>query len=118
MWFRRRKNQVHYRWPNPADDSWITVPFRFAEAARVSIYTIGNQREIPEAVRWWIHQWLTAYNSQLVSYMRENYGPDIFPILDRITFDVMPTESAPSPPGDGHDDSWDKWEGQFQEGDK
>jgi hypothetical protein len=115
MWFRRKKSVPAYRVPDPDDDSWIMVPFRFAEAARVSIHTIGSSTDIPGPIRWWISQWLTAYNSQLVFYMRENYGPDIFPILDRITADVMPGEQSAA---QGSDDSWEKWEGQFREDDR
>lgn len=97
----------------PVDsDEWITVPFRFAEAARVSIHTIGVQKEVPAGVRWWIAQWLAEYNSQLVYYMRENYGPDIFPILDRITQEVMTKDESAEADSD---DSWEKWESQFRE---
>lgn len=115
-WLRRRltkKTSVPYL----DEDSWITVPFRFAEAARVSIYTIGSQPEVPPAIRWWIAQWLSAYNSQLVYYMREQYGPDIFPILDRITLDVMPEEEAHSRVPVPEEESWEHWENQFREGD-
>ena len=57
----------------------------------------------------WIANWLAAYNSQVVEYMRENYGPDIFPILDRITCEVMP-----DPVGYGAaSNSWEEWESQF-----
>ena len=110
-WFRRKQSAQPV--VIPVNDDWITIPFRFAEAARVSIHTIGNQPEVPPSVRWWIGQWLTAYNSQLVYYMRENYGSDIFPILDRITREVMPQEEAESV--NFPDDSWEKWEEQFRE---
>lgn len=116
MWFRRKSRPSHREPVDPSDDSWITVPFRMAEAARVSIYTIAMQQDIPIPIRNWIGHWLAAYNSHLIFYMRENYGPDVFPLLDRITAEVMPegTESTPPPPP-GADDSWEKWEGQFKE---
>lgn len=93
-------------------DDWITIPFSFAEAARVSLHIIGSQPEIPPALRLWIRTWLDAYNAQLVEYMRENYGNDIFPTLDRITVDVMTKDS-----GRQHvsKDSWEKWERELRE---
>jgi hypothetical protein len=111
----KRKQKEIYRIPANAGsgDEWITVPFRFAEAARVSIHTIGSQQEIPLDIRLWIAQWLAAYNEQVIDYMRENYGPDIFPILDRITCDVMPD---PVGYGVARSDSWEKWETEFREG--
>jgi hypothetical protein len=105
-WFGRKSQQP------PDGDDWITVPFRFAEAARVSIYTIGARPDIPESVRWWIANWLANYNAHLVHHMQVAYGPDIFNHLDRITREVMPSQDpAPSIT----DDTWDQWESQFKE---
>lgn len=112
------KNRLSKKKPDPYfdDESWITVPFRFAEAARVSIYTIGSQPEVPEAIRWWIAQWLASYNNQLVYYMREQYGPDVFPLLDRITRDVMPEDdNGQRVSVVPEEESWDRWEKQFGE---
>lgn len=107
--------------PIPEGDEWITVPFRVAEAARVSIYTIASRPELPDSIRWWIAQWLTNYNSYLVNYMKENYGPDIFPILDDITHEVMPEsdeeyeeevdEGNPEPGSE----TWELWEQQLDD---
>lgn len=109
-WLRRKKiANYHQRY----GEDWITVPFRYVEAARVSIYTIGSQPELPPAIKWWIAQWLVAYNSRLVYYMRENYGPDIFPILDSITQDVMAKDGEQE--NSDTEDSWEKWESQFRE---
>lgn len=85
----------------------ITVPFRFVEALRVSIHTIGSQKELPEDIRMWIAQWLENYNSHLVTYMKESYGPGVFPILDQITTDVMPRDEWA--------EYWDHLERQFGE---
>lgn len=103
--------------PPPDPDEWITVPFRVAEAARVSIYTIGSRPEVPDAIRWWIAQWLTSYNSYLVDYMTKTYGDDIFPFLDQITREVMPDEEV-SEQANGEPDSatWALWERQLNEG--
>lgn len=113
--FRRRKQKL------PVGDDWITVPFRVAEAARVSIYTIGSRPELPDSIRWWIAQWLTNYNSYLVTYMKENYGPDIFQLLDKITHEVMPEEVGH---GEGESESsepgletWELWEQQLDDSD-
>ena len=111
-------------------DEWILVPFRFAEAARVSIYTIGSSKNLDPAMRWWIASWLAGYNAQLVDYMREKYGEDIFPLLDAITTDVMPdpqdddeerADTVPLPADklkasaqDVSDESWEQWEKQFK----
>jgi len=97
-WFKKKNGggtavrsvQIPREHQHPGD--WITVPFRFAEAARVSIHTIGCQEEIPDQVRYWISEWLADYNYQLVAYIREYYGPEILPLLDRITEEVMPPE--------------------------
>lgn len=119
-WFKKRgvapvrSVRIPREHQHPGD--WIMVPFRFAEAARVSIHTIGCQEEISAPIRFWIAQWLADYNVQLVAYMKEYYGPEILPLLDRITDEVKPPgsdgESEPDP-----DNAWDHWENQFREGD-
>lgn len=113
--FRRKKPKVF-----PYGEEWITVPFRIAEAARVSIYTIGSSPQISEPVRWWIAKWLSDYNAAMTVYMEETYGPDIFPLLDKITMDLMPAAeySESSPENDEpHGYSWDMWERELNEGD-
>ena len=96
-------------------DEWITVPFRFAEAARLSVYTIAQETGIPVGLRQWIAQWLESYNSQLIMHMRENYGPNIFPILDEITRSVMPdgamnAGNSPVNSAEGDHEMWSAWE--------
>jgi hypothetical protein len=123
-WFRKKSPQqvrsVSRRNTDEYPGDWITVPFRFAEAVRVSIHTIGTQPEVPAEIRLWIAQWLQAYNSQLVMYMKEYYGPHILPLLDQITRDVMPDDPAESDDADDLNDlggePWDRWESQFEEG--
>lgn len=107
-WFKRRHAKASAPIVSGDVTELITVPFRFVEALRVSIHTIGNQTEVPEDIRKWIGEWLDNYNSQLVSYMRESYGPGIFPILDQITTDVMPRDEWA--------EYWDHLERQFGEG--
>lgn len=122
-WFKKKSEatavrsvQIPREHQHPGD--WITVPFRFAEAARVSIHTIGCQEEIPAPIRYWIAQWLADYNYQLVAYIREYYGPEILPLLDRITEEVMPPEDSEqqqSAPSGRNNTAWDHWESQFGE---
>lgn len=109
-WFKRKEPPP----PPPEGDEWITVPFRFVEAARISIYTIGSRPEVPDVVRWWIAQWLVVYNQQLVTYMQQNYGPDIFAALDRITHEVTPAGDE-DPPEREAEPEWHLWENQFEE---
>lgn len=112
-WFRHRRDAL--RIPRiPADDAWITVPFRYAEAARVSIHTIGNQPGIPVELKYWIARWLAAYNQQLISYMRSQYGSGIFPLLDEITRSVTPAPSSEDGLPVDHQKSWERWEQQFK----
>jgi hypothetical protein len=106
---------VHIPREHQYPGDWITVPFRFAEAARVSIHTIGCQEEIPAAVRYWIAQWLADYNYQLVAYMKEYYGPEILPLLDRITDEVKPPQSQEQSESEMRGAAWDHWESQFRE---
>lgn len=119
-WFKKKQQPV----PAPAPSNprqlyqhpgdWIMVPFRFAEAARVSIHTIGCQEEIPSSVRFWIAQWLAEYNYQLVAYMKEYYGPEILPVLDLITQEVSP-DSDGAVAAEAAGAPWDRWESQFRE---
>ena len=111
-WFTKKKPE-----PVPAEAN-ILVPFRFAEAARISIYTIGARPELPDAIRWWIAQWLVSYNQYLVNYMQETYGPDIFPALDEITRDVMPDLEEIDDALNHEDPAWDMWESEFKEEDQ
>jgi hypothetical protein len=112
-WFKSLRRPTPHRPPQHEDD-WITVPFRYLESLRVSLYTVGTEPQVPLPVRWWISTWLGEYNNQLIQYMRHNYGEDIFPILDRITREVMP---QPERPEGTSDETWEKWESQFKEGD-
>lgn len=105
-------------------EEWITVPFRYAEAARLSIYTIASEPRVPKEVQLWIKLWLDAYNQNLIEYMRENYGPKIFPLLDKITTEIWPNgdiekKSDPkthSSKGAVDQETWTKWEQEFQGG--
>lgn len=97
--------------PPPDVDDWLTVPFRFAEAARVSMHTISRQPEVPAPVRFWIMQWLDSYNYSLVAFMKEKYGPEVLTICDRITDEVVPDDGDSM--GDGP--PWDRWERQLSE---
>jgi hypothetical protein len=113
-WFKKDKVdaspvRIPREHQHPGD--WITVPFRFAEAARLSIHTIGCQEDIPAPVRFWIAQWLADYNWQLVSYMKEYYGSEILPLLDKITDSVKPSATVEEP----EESTWDHWENQFRE---
>jgi hypothetical protein len=92
---------------HPGD--WITVPFRFVEAARVSIHMIAAQDQVPPEVRLWIGQWLDSYNRYLIDYMTTYYGPSIIPLLDLITNGVIPSDRIEG------GESWEQWERQFRE---
>lgn len=116
MWFRKRREEKKYHKYLVDEKEWITVPFRYAEAARVSIYTIAKQPGVPVHLQGWISQWLASYNSQLIAYMRENYGPGVFPLLDRITRDVMPEQGREEILYSAiPEEFWEKWERQFKE---
>ena len=121
-WFKKKQSppvspvrsvRIPRELQHPGD--WIVVPFRFAEAARVSIHTIACQEEIPEVTRYWITRWLAEYNYHLVEYMKEYYGPGILPVLDRITHEVSPGADQSSP--EATSAPWDRWESQFKEED-
>jgi hypothetical protein len=78
------------RGPLPDDfpGDWVVLPYRIAEACRISMYTVGSHPELPAELSWWIGQWLEQYNASLARYFSEVYGPDIFPVLERITASV------------------------------
>ena len=103
-WFRKPKQAM--------DEEQITVPFRIAETARVSLYTVGSSPQIPEPVRWWIAKWLADYNQYLANYIHYTYGPEAWPIVDRITMDVMPAQNSEKP----HGMSWELWEKELNDG--
>lgn len=67
------------------ENDWVVVPYRVAEACRMSIYTIGAHPDLPDELRLWIAQWLVSYNGALALWFQENYGPDIFKTLEQIT---------------------------------
>lgn len=109
--FRRKRPRVQ---PIPGGDEWILIPFRYGEAARISLHTVGMRPEVPAEIRYWIAQWLHSYNTRLSAYMRETYGEGIFPILDQITKEVAP-EPVPDKPEAVDLPPWDRWEEQFGE---
>lgn len=91
---------------------WIVVPFRLAEVARQSIYTIGSHPELPEHARYWIASWLTTYNHVMSSYFREVYGPDIFDLLKQITEEVK----ASSQKEPSFEEDFAKWKEEIEHG--
>ena len=64
------------------NNDWVVMPYRIAEACRLSLFTLGSHPDIPENVRWWIAQWLQGYNMALAFYFNDTYGEDIFPTLE------------------------------------
>lgn len=102
-WLRNRITRSRVHSVDFSDEDWVTVPFRYAEAARVSLHTIQSNPAVPPDVRNWIGEWLGAYNSFMAGYMQETYGHAIFPLLDQITKDVMPKDFW-------NDSSWEMWE--------
>lgn len=74
--------------PEQQAGDWIVMPYRLAEACRISIANVGVHPDLPDELRLWIGSWLEAYNGYLSGYFRQNYGPDIFPVLETITKQV------------------------------
>lgn len=93
---------------------WVVVPYRIAEACRISVYTIMSHPEVPDHVRNWIAQWLQQYNAALGAWFGVNYGPDVFPILAEITNAVR--QASEQDLQRQVDESFQYWERQFNEG--
>lgn len=108
-WFWQKKPQELMRQVDY--DQWITVPYRYVEATRLSIYTIAENTAIPVEVRDWIAQWLYGFNTELAAYMQYHYGPNIFPLLAKITSEVWPNGH-----GDVDQETWTKWEQELRGG--
>lgn len=114
MWPWKRKRFVPLE-----SDEWITVPFRYAEVARLTIYTIAQEPSVPAHVRRRISMWLDSYNEHLIHYMRLNYGPNVFPLLDAITSQVMPEtgdDNTQPLPVEVDQETWRKWEQELRGG--
>jgi hypothetical protein len=124
MWWPWGKKEKFV--PVTETDEWITVPYRYAEAARLTIHTIAQQKEIPVEVRQWINLWLDYYNASLWQYMQNNYGPGVFMLLDQITAEVFPNGAPYDDDDDDTDprvtspevnqETWTKWEQQLRGG--
>lgn len=71
--------------PEDAPGDWVVMPYRMAEACRISMYTIASHPDMPQQLHQWIAQWLQGYNASLAKFFGDVYGPDIFPVLEKIT---------------------------------
>jgi hypothetical protein len=47
--------------------------------------------------------------------MKEYYGPEILPLLDRITNEVKPHDAEDQSESSERSAAWDHWESQFKE---
>jgi hypothetical protein len=94
---------------------WVVLPFRVAEACRISLYTIGSHPEMPRHLAWWIAQWMAGYNTSVAKYFELNYGPDIFPVLQKITASVVSDSEKfyEEQFEDSLRESFDRWEQQL-----
>ncbi len=97
---------------------WIVVPYRILEAARLSLYTIASHPEQSDQVRWAVLQWLDSFNTHLALYFQENYGEEVFPLLEQVSkmvreaSEAADSESATT----SFEDLFNKWEAQFDDG--
>lgn len=99
------------------DDDRIVMPYRLAEAARISMYTIASHPNLPDNLRWWIVQWLNSYNAALATWFSQNYGPDVFPALAEITNGVrqMSEENAAREAARAMDEAFQRWEQELED---
>lgn len=96
-WLRGEPLTPPHQGPIGEPMDWVVMPYRVAEAARISLYTIASHPELPDSLRWWIAQWLAGYNAALAGWFEQHYGPDVFPMLAQITMSVRSaTEQAVS----------------------
>ncbi len=75
----------------------------------MSLYALGAHPDVPEEIRGWVNHWLGSYNAHVAAWFQEAYGPDVFPLLDRITDEVVQASRHPE------QDLFEKWESQFGE---
>lgn len=106
--------------PQTEPGDWVVLPYRIAEACRLSMCIISQHPDMPKHLHWWITQWLAGYNGALTMWFEQNYGKEIFPVLQEITNGVRSasdqalTEQYERSVGE----AFEKWESQFTEGDE
>ncbi|OQZ87919.1 hypothetical protein BST11_25490 [Mycobacterium alsense] len=68
-------------------------------------------------MRWWIVQWLAAYNEALAAWFMQNYGPAIFPVLGEITkgVHVLTEQHAAEEAARRHDEAFQRWEQELED---
>lgn len=104
--------------PQEEPGDWVVMPYRIAEACRLSMCIIAQHPDMPRHLNYWITQWLAGYNGALTMWFEQNYGKDIVPVLNQITENVRAasdralTEQVERAIGE----SFEKWESQFREG--
>lgn len=126
-WFNRKREEPPKEPPQeppkegPVYDDpndWVVMPYRIAEAARISLHTIAMHPDVPDSLRLWIGTWLYNYNSALSTWFQGHYGPDVFPILNAISQQVRSRSerTAVEEHNQNVDEAFNKWEQQFKEG--
>ena len=116
-WWRSDKPPAPPQGPLSAvGNDWVVLPYRLAEACRLSLYTVGCHPDIPENIRVWIAQWLYDYNTVLAGYFARNYGPDIFDVLKDISDEVqkLTDEVSEEKFKELIDETFSRWEEQLK----
>ncbi|BCO56142.1 hypothetical protein MINTM005_13860 [Mycobacterium intracellulare] len=119
-WLRRllpREQPIHLDPETLDSGDWIVMPYRLAEAARISMYTIASHPEVPDNLRWWIVQWLNSYNTALATWFFQNYGPSVFPALAEITNGVrqLSEQNAAEEAARAIEEAFHRWEEELGE---
>lgn len=70
--------------PPPAGDH-LYVPYLLADAPRLQLDFLSRHTALPEAHRAAIKNWLYAYNTRLMKWLHDTYGPDAVRAADALS---------------------------------
>lgn len=69
----------------PGGGDTIYIPFLLADAPRLQLDYLSRHRSLPEAHRKAIKDWLHGYNTRLLKWIHDNYGPEAVRAADAMS---------------------------------
>lgn len=71
--------------PPPDDGESILIPYLLADAPRLQMDMLSRHMSLPKPHREAIREWLRGYNTRLLKWVHDNYGPDAVRAADALS---------------------------------
>lgn len=69
----------------PQSSDTLYLPFLLADAPRLQLEFISRHKALPQAHREAIKDWLRGYNTRMLKWLHDNYGPEAVRAADALS---------------------------------